>query len=116
MVAAAGPRTGAAAIPQPVLSAMSIVLAAYVRRATLADVAAIARLSVPAGLRTWASGGSVASAFLLAAGMAPMQQRWRVGRGGVAVPGVVYGWAAKSKEPRGRPAAALRSSPSAATS
>jgi GNAT superfamily N-acetyltransferase len=46
----------------------------------------------PPALRAWAATGSAAARFLEAAGGTTMRPRWKVGSGGIAVRGVVYGW------------------------
>jgi len=45
-------------------------------------------------LRAWAAAGSAGAGFLEAAAGAIIRQRWKVGPGGIAVRGVVYGWSA----------------------
>ena len=49
----------------------------------------------PPALRAWAATGSNAGRFIESAGGLAMRQRWKVGSGGVAVRGVLYGWAAQ---------------------
>jgi ribosomal protein S18 acetylase RimI-like enzyme len=55
----------------------------------------------PPALRAWAASGSAAAGFLELAEGTAMRQRWKVGSGGIAVRGVVYGWSV-------RPAAVVR--------
>jgi GNAT superfamily N-acetyltransferase len=55
----------------------------------------------PPALRAWAASGSAAAGFLELTEATVTRQRWKVGPGGIAVRGVVYGWAT-------RPAAATR--------
>jgi GNAT superfamily N-acetyltransferase len=62
----------------------------------------LAQRAVPAALRAWAAGGSAGSAFLAATGLQPLRQRWRVGRGGIAVQGLVYADRAAAAGPRTR--------------
>jgi GNAT superfamily N-acetyltransferase len=50
----------------------------------------------PPALRAWAASGSPAAAFLELADGQMMRQRWKVGASGVAVRGVVYGWAVRA--------------------
>lgn len=45
----------------------------------------------PPALRAWAGVGSIAEQFLQAVGATAVRQRWKVGSGGIAVRGVVYG-------------------------
>ncbi len=46
----------------------------------------------PPALRAWAPAGSDSARFLEAAGGSPVRQRWKVGHGGIAVKGVLFGW------------------------
>lgn len=46
----------------------------------------------PPALRAWAPSGSGAACFLELAEAAATRQRWKVGPGGMAIRGVVYGW------------------------
>lgn len=46
----------------------------------------------PPALRAWAPSGSAAAGFLELAEGTVMRQRWKVGRDGLAVRGVVFGW------------------------
>jgi GNAT superfamily N-acetyltransferase len=68
----------------------------------------VGQRAVPAALRAWAAGGSAGSAFLTAAGLQPLRQRWRVGSGGIAVRGLVY---ADSVVSATRPTRATHASP-----
>jgi GNAT superfamily N-acetyltransferase len=49
----------------------------------------------PPALRAWAASGSAAAEFLELAEGATMRPRWKVGPGGLAIRGVVYGWTAR---------------------
>jgi GNAT superfamily N-acetyltransferase len=46
----------------------------------------------PPALRAWAAAGSAAAGFLELAGGTASRPRWKVGPGGIAIRGVVYGW------------------------
>jgi GNAT superfamily N-acetyltransferase len=46
----------------------------------------------PPALRAWAASGSAAAGFMELAEGTATRQRWKVGPGGVAIRGVVYGW------------------------
>jgi ribosomal protein S18 acetylase RimI-like enzyme len=46
----------------------------------------------PPALRAWAASGSPAAGFLELAEGTATRQRWKVGAGGLAIRGVVYGW------------------------
>ncbi len=56
----------------------------------------------PPALRAWAASGSAAAGFLELAEGTAARPRWKVGRDGLAVRGMVFGWTV-------RPAAAARS-------
>jgi len=62
----------------------------------------LAQRSNPPGLRAWAAAGSPAASFLELAEGSPMRPRWKVGPGGLAVRGVVYGWTVRPSAVRGR--------------
>ena len=47
-------------------------------------------------LRAWASAGSPAVKFLQAAGGTILRQRWKVGAGGMAARGTVFGWSTRT--------------------
>jgi GNAT superfamily N-acetyltransferase len=70
----------------------------------------VGQRAVPAAIRAWAAGGSAGSAFLTAAGLQPLRQRWRVGSGGIAVRGLVYAdrVAQPVRAPRAAPVPTLR--------
>jgi GNAT superfamily N-acetyltransferase len=53
----------------------------------------------PPALRAWAATGSVAAGFLELAEGTSTRQRWKVGPGGMAIRGVVYGWTARQADP-----------------
>jgi ribosomal protein S18 acetylase RimI-like enzyme len=59
----------------------------------------------PPALRAWAATASDAARFLEIAGGAAMRPRWKVGPGGIAVRGAVYGWTVEKAQ---APAAARR--------
>jgi GNAT superfamily N-acetyltransferase len=46
----------------------------------------------PPALRAWAASGSTAAGFLELVEGTATRQRWKVGPGGIAIRGVVYGW------------------------
>jgi len=46
----------------------------------------------PPSLRAWAASGSAAAGFLEVAEGTATRPRWKVGPGGIAIRGVVYGW------------------------
>jgi len=52
----------------------------------------LAQRASPPALRAWAATGSAAGSFIETAGGQVMRQRWKVGAGGVAVRGILYGW------------------------
>jgi len=52
----------------------------------------LSRRPNPPALRAWAAADTVAERFLEAVGASAVRPRWKVGSGGVAVRGVVYGW------------------------
>ena len=57
----------------------------------------------PPALRAWAACGSAAAGVLERAEGASTRQRWKVGPGGIAIRGVVYGWTVRSADTvRGR--------------
>lgn len=56
----------------------------------------------PPALRAWAASGSAAAGFLELAEGTAMRQRWKVGRDGLAVRGMVFGWAVRPVAARGR--------------
>jgi GNAT superfamily N-acetyltransferase len=47
-------------------------------------------------LRAWAPAGSPAAAFLEAAGATVLRQRWKVGTGGMAMRGAIFGWSTRA--------------------
>jgi len=60
----------------------------------------------PPALRAWAPTGSAAAGFLELAEAIAARQRWKVGPGGIAIRGVVYGWTARPADAaRGKRAA-----------
>jgi ribosomal protein S18 acetylase RimI-like enzyme len=52
----------------------------------------------PPSLRAWAPSGSGAACFLELAEGAATRQRWKVGPGGIAIRGVVYGWSVRQPD------------------
>jgi GNAT superfamily N-acetyltransferase len=52
----------------------------------------LAQRQSPPALRAWAACGSAAAGFLELAEGTATRQRWKVGPGGMAIRGVVYGW------------------------
>ncbi len=68
----------------------------------------LAQRASPPALRAWAAAGSTAARFLETSGGTATRSRWKVGRGGMAVRGAVYGWSmrqAAAATPRRRAAA-----------
>lgn len=55
----------------------------------------VGRRPNPPALRAWASIDSVGEQFLQGVGASALRQRWKVGSGGIAVRGIVYGWASR---------------------
>ena len=55
----------------------------------------VSRRPNPPALRAWAAVGTVAERFLESVGANVVRPRWKVGSGGVAVRGVVYGWGSR---------------------
>ena len=55
----------------------------------------IGRRPNPPALRAWAAFDTVGERFLAAVGAEVVRQRWKVGSGGIAVRGVVYGWGSR---------------------
>jgi ribosomal protein S18 acetylase RimI-like enzyme len=75
----------------------------------------IAQRPNPPALRAWAATGTVSVRFLEALAGTAMRPRWKVGQGGLAVRGVVYGWTHHEVvAPRVTPAARPPSAPAAA--
>lgn len=52
----------------------------------------VAQRTGTVSLRAWAAVGTPSAAFLTALGASPVRDRWKVGRGGIAVRGQVFGW------------------------
>src|SRR5262249_58322397 len=58
----------------------------------------VGRRPNPPALRAWAAIDTVGEHFLAAVGAEVVRQRWKVGSGGIAVRGVVYGWGSRQGE------------------
>jgi GNAT superfamily N-acetyltransferase len=56
----------------------------------------VAQRASPPALRAWAPAGSTGARFLETVGGTAMRPRWKVGPGGLAVRGAVYGWSSRA--------------------